>query len=313
MNPVFAKERALWLIALALAAVTAAAYSPVLGNGFILFDDPEYLTRNAHVLGGITADSLRWAFTGFDASNWHPLTWLSHMLDVRLFGLDPSMHHAVNLLFHIANVVLVFLVFRKMTGRDRESAAASVLFALHPLHVESVAWVSERKDVLSTFFLLATLGAYARYTERPGAGRYLLALGFLALGLLVKPMLVTLPFLLLLADAWPLGRPLTPRVFLEKIPSFALSAGSCVMKYLAQAHPRTYAALVFPAGMRLANAVVAYARYLGKTLYPGTMSILYPYPASIPAWEFAASLGLLSVLTFAVLRARHRFPYLAFG
>ena len=182
------------------------AFEDLRNHQFINFDDTEYITGNLHVQGGLTLQGLTWAFTATHACNWHPLTWLSHMVDCQLFGLDPGAHHFVNLLFHIINTLLLFLLFLRITQARWPSLLVAALFALHPLHVESVAWAAERKDVLSTFFWMLTMWAYVRYVESPGPGRYLLILLGFILGLMAKPMLVTLPFVLLLLDYWPLGR-----------------------------------------------------------------------------------------------------------
>ena len=185
---------------------TLIVYWPVKDHEFISLDDVDYITDNPHVQQGIDSDSIRWAFTSFHTCNWHPLTWISHMLDIRVFGLNPAAHHLVNLFFHVMSSLLLFLILDRMTRNTWRSAMVAFLFSLHPLHVESVAWVAERKDVLSAFFWMLTMGAYAFYVEKPTAGRYLAALIFFALGLLSKPMLVTLPFVLLLLDYWPLKR-----------------------------------------------------------------------------------------------------------
>jgi hypothetical protein len=200
------KKRQILLISLFLAAATLIAFWQVTDSDFIRYDDGEYVTQNPHIQHGLTMEGIRWAFTTLYVGNWHPLTWISHMLDVELFGFKPHWHHVTNLLFHIANTLLLFLVLRRMTKATWQSAVVAALFALHPLHVESVAWVAERKDVLSTFFWMLTLGAYVFYVERPGLQRYLAVILFFALGLIAKPMLVTLPFVLLLLDYWPLER-----------------------------------------------------------------------------------------------------------
>ncbi|HEY6838841.1 MAG TPA: hypothetical protein VI389_08875, partial [Geobacteraceae bacterium] len=220
------------IIALALFFI-ACAYYRVLGNGFISFDDPDYITDNGLVQRGFTPAALRWAFTSFDYCNWHPLTWLSHMLDVRLYWLAPAGHHLTNLLFHGANTVLLATFLLRVTGAFWRSLVVALLFAVHPLHVESVAWVAERKDVLCAFFWFLALHAYASYARRPAAGRYLLALAAFVLGLMAKPMVVTLPLVLLLLDVWPLehlrpgdARPVTSpwRLVAEKIPFLLFSA-----------------------------------------------------------------------------------------
>src|SRR5208283_5839421 len=200
------KNTQILMIYLFLTGATLMAYWQVNHCNFVYYDDPAYITQNSHIQNGITMDGIRWAFTTGYQANWHPLTWISHMLDVQLFGLNPRGHHLVNLLFHIANTLLLFFVLYRMTKALWQSAFVAALFALHPLHVESVAWVAERKDVLSTFFWMLTLVAYGYYAERPGLRRYLLVLLLFALGLMVKPMLVTLPFVLLLLDYWPLRR-----------------------------------------------------------------------------------------------------------
>src|SRR5947208_2936793 len=202
------RRHILFLLTLALAGLTLTAYAPVLGGGyeFLNIDDDEYVTDNPHVQAGLTSSSLWWALTSFHANNWHPLTWVSLQLDRSVFGPDPWGFHATNLLLHTANVLLLFWALRRLTGSTWRSACVAAFFAVHPLHVESVAWVAERKDVLSTLFWMLTLWAYARYAEQPGPGRYVGVVAAFAVGLLAKPMLVTLPFVLLLLDYWPLGR-----------------------------------------------------------------------------------------------------------
>src|SRR6266568_2498958 len=194
------------LTCLLLGGITLATFWPVTRHDFIYYDDPDYVTENPHVQAGLNCKSVAWAFSTGHSGNWHPVTWLSHMLDCQVFGLKPGYHHLMNLFFHTANTLLLFLVLERMTAAFWRSAFVATLFALHPLHVESVAWVAERKDVLSAFFGMLTLWAYVRYVEQPRLGRYLIALLFFALGLMAKPMLVTLPFALLLLDFWPLGR-----------------------------------------------------------------------------------------------------------
>jgi hypothetical protein len=242
------------LMSLLLAVVTCAVYWQVGSHQFVNYDDGRYILENPHVRTGLTGENVIWAFTSTYASNWHPLTWLSHMLDVQLFGLNPGPHHLVNVLIHAVNTILLFLLLLRITGAFWQSVFVAALFALHPLHVESVAWVAERKDVLSAFFFMVTLLLYARYVERPGRGRYLATLGAFAFGLMAKPMLVTLPFVLLLLDYWPLGRlplgrPDTPtrqrpapsalkpsavRLLWEKTPFFALSVASSIVTVYAQ-------------------------------------------------------------------------------
>ena len=327
-----------------LALITLAVYLPVTEARFVTFDDTYYLTNNPRVQAGLTWEGVRWAFTQCHAANWHPMTWLSHMLDCQLYGLEPAGHHLTSLLYHTADTLLLFGLLRLLTGAFWRSAFVAALFALHPLHVESVAWISERKDVLSTFFFLLTLWAYARYTEARGsrsqvAGStqpaprttlpvsryYLLALLLFALGLMSKPMLVTLPFVLLLLDYWPLGR-MQPAaggrqkadgasaslILLEKAPFFALSAASSVVTFRAQrAGGAVSSALTF--GERLANAVVSYARYLRKMFWPDDLSVLYPHPGHWPLWQVLACAALLAGVCVLVAVLGRRRPYLITG
>jgi len=305
--------------ALLLAAVTVGLFLPAVDHGFIVFDDDAYVTENPQVLGGLTREGLAWAFTSVArAGNWHPLTWLSHMLDVQLFGLDPRGHHLVNVLFHAAAAVLLFLLLRSLTGAGGRSLLAAFLFAAHPLRVESVAWVAERKDVLAAFFWLAATGLYLRFARRPGDGRLLPVVAAFALGLMAKPMVVTLPFTLLLLDWWPLQRvPVKgwPRLAWEKAPLFALAALSSVITYRAQASAGAMSlARVSDWTSRAANALVSYPRYLGSIAWPTRLSVYYPFPeGGIPAWQVAAAGALLLVLSAAALRWRLRRPYLLTG
>ncbi|HEC17229.1 MAG TPA: tetratricopeptide repeat protein [Sedimenticola sp.] len=318
------------LAALFLALAVITVYWQTGRFEFIDWDDELYVTANRHVQAGLTLEGLRWAFTTFHATNWHPLTWLSHMLDVQLFGLDAGRHHLTNVLLHLGNTLLLFFVLRRMTGAMWRSAFVAALFGLHPLHVESVAWVAERKDVLSTFFGMLTLYAYARYAERPGLGRYLPVVLFFTLGLMSKPMLVTLPFLLLMLDYWPLGRlcggspqglPVA-RLLVEKIPLFALTAASCVITFIAQksggavtalsgapvhegGHAVTYYVGV---GERISNALVSYACYLGKMIYPRDLAFFYPFREAVPGWQAAGAGLLIGVVSLTALYAIRRAP-----
>jgi tetratricopeptide (TPR) repeat protein len=317
-------DRTAVLVCALLGALTWLPFRQVLDADFVNYDDPQYVTDNPHVRAGLSAESARWAFTTTEACNWHPLTWLSLQLDYELFGLRPWGYHLTNVLLHIANTLLLFLVFRRMTGAVWRSAVVAGLFGLHPLHVESVAWVAERKDVLSTFFGLLALAAYLGYVRRPGVLRYLPVLLALALSLMAKPMLVTLPAVLLLLDYWPLGR-LRPRgeaapvsralVLGEKVPLLALAAASCVMTVYAQAQGGAVEALEkLPLGLRCANAVVSYVRYLGMALWPGGLAGFYPHPRqALPAAQVAAAAALLAGLTALALAAARRRPYLAVG
>jgi len=317
-----------FLICLFLAVVTLAVYWQLLSHDFIGFDDGVYVSKNPHVQAGLTKQNVLWAFTNLDANFWHPLTWLSHMLDVHLFGLKPGMHHLTNLLFHVVNSILLFLTFRRMTGAIWRSAFVAALFALHPLHVESVAWIAERKDVLSTFFWMLAMWAYAGYAKRPGLGGYLLVLVFFVLGLMSKPMVVTLPFVLLLMDFWPLGRlrlwqsekegtsrdlkPSISRLLLEKAPFLAFTGIAVALAYSAQG--QAIASLnEFPLEIRIANALVSYVTYIGKMFWPSHLAIFYPHSGTVPMWESAGAgllLVVLTVLSFKALRSR---PYLAVG
>jgi protein O-mannosyl-transferase len=282
-----------------LVLLTLAVYLPVLTHGFIRFDDPVYVTRNPWVQAGLTWDGIAWAFTANVASNWHPLTLLSHMLDCELFGMDPLGHHLTSLLLHTASVVLLFEALRLMTGALWRSAAVAALFAIHPTHVESVAWIAERKDVLSGFFWMLTLLAWAFYVRQPSRKRYAVVALSLAAGLLSKPMVVTLPFVLLLLDVWPLGRKIRVK---EKLPLFALAAASCVVTVIAQSGAIGMASQ-FPLRLRLANAVLSYVAYLGKTLVPSRLAVFYPMPTEFPAWKVVGAALLLVLLTVLALRA----------
>ena len=308
----------IWICIL-LVIATFIAYMQVLKYGFITsFDDTKYLTSNWNIKAGLTKESIVWAFSTSYAANWHPLTWLSHMLDYELFGMKPFGHHLTSLIFHITNTVLLFGVLLKMTGALWRSALVAVLFALHPLNVESVAWVAERKNVLSTFFLLLTLWAYVKYVDKKNAGNYLLVVLFLALGLMSKPMLVTLPFVLLLLDFWPLKRfsKVRPtRLILEKVPLFILIIGSCVATFIAQRsggamRSSEFSSLYF----RIANALVSYFEYLRNMLWPSGLSVFYPHPgAALPIWKPIACTILLVAITIWIVKGIRRAPYLAVG
>ena len=313
-----------------LIVATLAVYWPVLNHDFVIYDDRDYVTENPHIQGGIIRANGFWALTTFHAGNWHPLTWLSHMLDYQLFGLKAGMHHLTSLLFHMANSILLFFVLRRMTGAIWRSGFVAALFALHPLHVESVAWISERKDVLSAFFWMLTILAYVRYTERPGFNRYLLVLIFFTLGLMSKPMVVTLPFVLLLMDFWPLCRVQwgqlceensagfqkvqALRLVWEKIPLFALVLFSCVMTFLSEQGANTVGSLdIYPFSMRVSNALVSYLTYIRKMFWPGDLAVLYPYPGAITWWQTLGAGALLVCLFVLALRASRRSPYLVVG
>jgi tetratricopeptide (TPR) repeat protein len=318
-----AKPASLW-IASALALVTLAVFCPVTGFQFVNYDDTDFVTANPHVQAGFTAESFRWAWSSEVARNWHPVTMFSHMFDCQLFGVKAWWPHLVNLLLHAANTVLLFRLFQRMTGAVWRSAAVAALFALHPLHVESVAWVAERKDVLSTLFWFLTTWAYLRYAEEFKVQSsklkvfYGLSLLFFALGLMSKPMLVTVPFTFLLLDYWPLGRMKSGvtawRLAAEKIPYFLLSAASCVVTFLVQEHGGAVLRLQdFPLGSRLGNALVSYVRYIELMFWPRHLAGLYLRSGQWPLWEVApAALWLLAVSVLVLAQWRRR-PYLAVG
>ncbi len=319
------RARRTLLVAFALALATAAAFRPLLDAGFTTTDDPAYVCQNPRVLAGLTAEGTAWAFTTMAAANYHPVTWLSHMADVTAFGPGPRGHHGTNILLHAANALLLFLALRSLTGATWRSAFVAALFAVHPMHVESVAWIAERKDLLCGFFTLLAIRAYAGYARKPGAGRYALLLLAAALALLSKPMAVTLPFLLLLLDFWPLdrvGRPgkaqsaSLPRLVAEKIPLILLSAAFCAVTVVAQ---RRGGGLVLSTGdvmlpQRLASTAVAYVTYGWKLLWPADLSMFYPKPAIPFQWPVVAgATGLLALATALALACRRRFPWLPVG
>lgn len=317
------------LVCLGLALATAASYSTVLGNDFV-YDDGDYVLDNSRVKGGLTLANVSWAWTTFFQSNWHPLTWMSLQLDASLLGTGPAGFHLTNVVLHLANTVLLFVVLQRMTGALGSSAFVAGVFGLHPLHVESVAWITERKDVLSTLFWLLTMLAYYHYVQRPGLLRYLLVVLPFVLGLLAKPMLVTLPCVLLLLDYWPLRRgenqpgpaaSLTalwrrwwPLVW-EKLPLFALSAASSVITWYAQQRGGSVARLdQVPLEARLGNAVVAYATYLRKMFWPSDLAPFYPHPGiNLSIRDLALALLVLAALSWAGWRWRQTCPALLVG
>jgi protein O-mannosyl-transferase len=292
-------------------------YAPVAGFDYVSYDDPTYISENPMVSGGLSLPGMAWAFTAGRGSNWHPLTWLSLMLDASLFGTKPGAFHAVNAAFHAANALVLFLLLRSLTGGFWRSAVVAGLFALHPLHVESVAWIVERKDLLSTLLGLLTLAAYAAWTRRPGPGRYALALGLFALGLMAKPMLVTWPFVLLLLDHWPLRRTTTVpwrRLVLEKLPFLALSLASSAVTFLVQrAGGAVQDAARYPLRDRLANALVALAEYAWKAFWPHPLAFFYPYPARIPVLKTLLAVALLAAVSALVVRLARRAPAVLVG
>jgi Flp pilus assembly protein TadD len=303
----------LWIVAAALAVLTVTVYAPVRRHAFINFDDPQYVSQNAHVTSGLTVDNVRWAFTAGYAGNWHPVTWISHMLDVHWFGLDPGAHHVMNVALHVTSTLLLLWVLWRMTGAAWPSVTVAALFALHPLHVESVAWIAERKDVLSGLFWMLTLAAYVSFVEDRRLWRYAIVVGCYALALMSKPMVVTLPFVLLLLDVWPLRR-FNRNAVLEKLPLIALSLAVSVITFMVQREAGAVKALdVLPVTYRVENAIVAYGRYVLMTVWPSGLAPIYPYRTSIPMLEVAASVTtVLGITIVAVRQARVR-PYLLVG
>ncbi len=318
-------QRTAWVAAVLMLG-TALLYGPVAAFDFINFDDGQYVLNNDHLNIGFSWPGLRWCFQAGYASNWHPLTWMSHMLDCQLFDLRPGPPHVVNVLLHAANSALLFLALKRLTGAFWRSAMVAALFAWHPLHVESVAWIAERKDVLSAFFWMLALWAYAGYAENLKVrsskfkSYYGLTLLFFALGLMAKPMIITLPCVLLLLDWWPLGRfaPDAPRpvsrLILEKLPLFLLGAGSAVLTILAQNRGGAVATLEFvPLATRVLNALVSYLRYVEKLFWPANLSVIYPLGFKLPALEVSLALVLLagvSALALAFWKSR---PYCLVG
>jgi tetratricopeptide (TPR) repeat protein len=306
------RRRALW-ISIALIVLNVLVYASVWRHDFVSFDDPQYVTENVHVTGGLTWAGVRWALTTGEAGNWHPLTWISHMLDVRLFGVHAGPQHVTNLVLHIVNSLLLFGVLWRMTGALGLSAFVGALFAVHPIHVESVAWISERKDVLSTFFWFLGVWAYVDYVREGKWTRYALVFLFLALGLMSKPMLVTFPFALLLLDYWPLSRPVSGRLVVEKMPLFALVAASSVVTFLAQSRGGAVSALAaLPLTSRVANAVVAYVGYIQKMLWPVQLAVLYPYSREF-GWRLALAAVVLITLTALATIESRRYRYVLVG
>ena len=312
-RPVSQPRPHLW-IALALLAATLLAYAPVLRFDFVNFDDPEMVSANPHVRQGLTAGGIAWAFTSTEAANWFPVTRISHLLDVQFFGLAPGRHHAVSVLLHALAALVLFAFLLRATRALWPSALVALLFALHPLHVESVAWISERKDVLSALFWFLALWSYVRYVERPSRGRYLAVAGWFVLGLMSKPMIVTLPFVLLLVDLWPLRRPWTLNLVREKLPLLAISAAAAIVTFVVQQRSGAVEGLAaFPFGLRLENAAVSCCVYIVKMFWPSGLAVFYPYPAAIPLWQALLAVAALAAVTALALRLWSRDPYLAVG
>ena len=320
-----ARREALGL-SLVLLMVTMALYSPVIHHPFANIDDMGYVYENLHVQEGLTWPTLKWAITTFDDDNWHPLTWVSHSLDCQMFGIDPAGHHIMNAAWHTANVLVLFWVLLFATGCIGRSFMVAALFAFHPINVESVAWMAERKTLLGTFFFLLALGAYGWYARRPRFGRYCVVALLFALGLMAKPQIITLPFVLLLWDYWPLQRMFAPNsnladrsrrqvpprkffwLIAEKIPLLVISAASALITMMAQ-HVGRMQYWPFSIKLRMGNAIVAYVRYIGKTLWPSHLSIMYLHPGySLRLWQVAAAAAVLLAITGAVLIGwRHRY------
>jgi tetratricopeptide (TPR) repeat protein len=310
------RGNALWS-SLAIVIGTLVAYAGVWQNSFVAWDDPYYITENAEVLRGLSWRGVRWAFASAQVANWHPVTWLSHMLDVQLFGVNAGAHHAVSLFLHVLNSVLLFSILYRMTGALGRSAFVAALFAVHPLHVESVAWASERKDVLSTLFWMLTMAAYLAYVERPQRWRYLLLVIVFAIGLMAKPMLVTLPFVFLLLDLWPLARNERSTWYTlarEKIPLLAVAIALAVVTFLAQQQAGAASQLTgVSIGLRVSNALMSYLRYMGKAIWPVGLGALYPFPTAIDGWKVIVALLVLVAGSIVAIAARSRRPYLTVG
>ncbi|HYA14806.1 MAG TPA: hypothetical protein VEF33_10755, partial [Syntrophales bacterium] len=339
----------LWII-LSLVILTLTIYWQVKNHEFTNYDDNLYVTENPHVQAGFTFETIKWAFANYDVGHWHPLTWLSFILDYKLYGLNPSGYHLTNLFLHVINTMLLFFLFLFMTQAVWQSAAVAALFAIHPLHVESVAWVVERKDVLSTLFFTLVMISYVSYVKRPKVQLYIVTLFLFIVGLMCKPMLVTLPFVLLLLDYWPLKRfkfgssdkvahsvELTsgkqsskkkkankqtvevaprysslPYLVKEKIPFFILSALSSMVSVLAARHTMSDFELM-PLGTRISNAVVSYVIYMWKMVWPQNLAVLYPYTDALPLWEVLFASLLLLCITGAAIWYMKRAPYLIVG
>jgi protein O-mannosyl-transferase len=314
--------------AIALAALTVAVYIPALRCQFVNYDDNHYVTENAQVRRGLTLGTIRWALTSLDHANWHPVTWISHALDVQLFGMNPAGHHATSVLVHAVNVALLFLLLWRATGAIDRSGMVAAMFALHPINVESVAWIAERKNLLCTLFFLLALGAYGWYARRPGVQRYLLVTALFALGLASKPMVITLPLVLLLLDYWPLRRiegwttpsswdPIVQggfgKLVLEKVPWLLLSAASAIVTVAAQ---RAGGAMAptgsVPFSAKLSNSIHSYVAYLGKAFWPARLAPFYP-GAPVGIWEAGLAAGFLIAVSWLAWRRRLSRPYLVIG
>jgi tetratricopeptide (TPR) repeat protein len=317
-------------ISVGLVAAVLLVYGQVVNFDFVLYDDTAYVSDNQVVKDGLSWAGITWAFTTFHASNWHPVTWISHMLDVEIWGLYPGGHHLTSVFLHTLNALFLFLILRRVSGGEWRAAMVAALFALHPLHVESVAWIAERKDVLSTLFFLLALGAYIRYTEKPTRLTFMTVTGLFAGGLMAKPMLVTFPFVLVLLDYWPLQRMsvntdpynhtdraasrLFIKLVIEKVPLFCLSAIACVITFAAQDAGGAVATLQHHTlGVRLANASISYLGYLSKMIWPAGLCVYYPFQAVIPYQAVIMSTAALIALSFGAVYWRRPRPWFAVG
>jgi tetratricopeptide (TPR) repeat protein len=313
------------VISLFLTLATVAAFWQLPSHDFITIDDNVYVTNNSYVDAGLSARSIRWAFTTVKAEFWHPLTWLSLMADNQIFGSNPAGYHLTNLLLHIINTLLLFIFLSKATGKLWQSGFTAALFALHPLHVESVAWIAQRKDVLSTSFWLLTLWRYARFVEKPSRSRYGWVLIFFILGLMSKPMLITLPFTLLLLDYWPFCRfqyagslrsflrALWPYIY-EKLPFFGMAAAAAIVTYMAQKYGGGLDSFTpYPLSDRIANALISYGVYIWKMIWPQNLSFFYPFPDKLPSWHIIAAALALGLFTTLAIKSRKNRPYIIVG
>ena len=330
------KKHPVTIICVFLTITICSVYLQVKDHQFINFDDYKYVTENSHVLSGLNLENIKWAFISVYATNWHPFTWISYMMDVDLFGMKPGMHHLTNVIFHILNSILLLIVLNQMTGALWRSAAVAALFALHPLHVESVAWIAERKDVLSTFFWMLTMLAYHRYVRSRTISKYLLMILFFGLGLMAKPMLVTLPFVLLLLDFWPLRREelnftnngsqialswwpkINPRgilrLILEKVPLMIMALAASGVTFYAQSAGGAIKPLErFSLGMRIQNAIISYVTYLWKMVWPLNLAVFYPYPKQFSILTVVMCFLLLIAISVIVVMSLRRLPYLVIG
>ncbi|HEY5177038.1 MAG TPA: tetratricopeptide repeat protein [Terriglobales bacterium] len=322
-----------WILALVLAVATVALYFPVSHHPFVNYDDDAYVTENAHVQSGLNWNTVRWAFTTYEFVNWHPLTWISHALDCQMFQLDPGGHHETSVVLHALNTLLLFWVLLRATGSPGPSLVVAALFALHPINVESVAWIAERKNLLSTLFFLLALGAYRWYAREPRVTRYAAVAALFALGLMAKPQVITFPFVLLLWDYWPLQRMFADRtetssenlatvpaksfswLILEKVPLFAICLASAVITLRAEHTGGTLSGIYFhPFSVRLQNAILSYVRYVGKAFWPSGLALYYPYPSGdlLVLWQVIAAFAFLLAVSALVIASRRR-RYLLVG